>query len=116
MHYESPSGNLLRISQRKNETEYQSVSIIATIEIVKIGNHKGEYVVGGWKAIPPKSEDPSIGQEITLQAEWVLDGNIHFLRWQENDILYEILYVGIDPNSVDYLNKDELITIAENLQ
>jgi hypothetical protein len=116
MNYESDSGNLLRISQRKNGVEYQSISIHALVETVKIGSQKGEYVIGGWKATPTEAEVPADGQAISIQAVWDPDGNIHFLRWQENDILYEILFIGHHPNSQDYLKKDDLLLIAENLQ
>jgi hypothetical protein len=116
MNYESDSGNLLRISQRKNGVEYQSISIHALVETVKIGNQKGEYVTGGWKATPTEAEVPADNQEISIQAVWDPDSNIHFLRWQENDILYEILFIGHNPNSQDYLEKDDLLLIAENLE
>jgi len=114
LNYESDSGCILQISQRRNGVEYQSVSIQAHIETVTIGTQNGEYVVGGWKAT--QNETPSIQQTITLTAIWDPDANVHFLRWQENDILYEIIFVGDNPESKDYLNKDALIAIAGHLR
>lgn len=113
--YESVSGHILRISQRRQSVEYQSVSIQAVIETVSIGSQQGEFVTGGWKATSTQAETPESGGLITVTAEWDPDADIHFLRWQENDILYEILFIGNDPDSPGYLHKDDLIAIAENL-
>jgi hypothetical protein len=116
LNYESKAGFLLRISQRPVGVEYQSISINATVETVQIGTVVGEYVVGGWKAIQTQTEAISPPVTITLQAVWDPKANIYFLRWQENDILYQILFSGDDPTSESYLTKNDMIAIAEDLQ
>jgi hypothetical protein len=115
LNYESISGNIIRISQRRNGVEYQSVSTQAIIEPIMIGDQMGEYVVGGWKAKPTDIDSAERDEPTTFEAVWDPDGNIHFLRWQENDILYEILFIGNNPKTNDYLNKEDLISIAESL-
>jgi hypothetical protein len=116
LNYESETGFLLRISQRPVGVEFQSISINATVETVQIGTTVGEYVVGGWKAIQTQTEAISPTMTVTLQAVWDPEANISFLRWQDNDILYQILFSGDDPTSENYLTKKDLIAIAEDLQ
>jgi hypothetical protein len=115
LNYNSQDGNILRISQRRKGIEYQRISINAQIENVKINGEDGEYVEGGWKATSTHFGEPTSILTITIQAHWDPDVNIHFLRWQENDILYEIIFSGVDSNSDEYLDKFDLISIAENL-
>ena len=86
------------------------------MERVKIGNYDGEYVGGGWITKQPPDDDPTPALTITLQAVWDPDANIHFLRWQENDILYELFFNGDNPDLPGYLTKDEMIAIAESLR
>lgn len=116
LNYSSQGGYLLRISQRRKGLEYQSISNNARVETVNIEGVMGEYVVGGWKATSTQYGEPTSILTITLQAKWDPDANIHFLRWQENDILYEIIFSGDNPESSEYLDKADLISIAEDLQ
>jgi hypothetical protein len=115
LNYNSQDGNILRISQRRTGIEYQRISINAQVETVNINGENGEYVEGGWKATSTDYGEPTSILTITIQAYWDPNANIHFLRWQENDILYEIIFSGVDPESDEYLGKFDLISIAENL-
>lgn len=113
LNYDSRDGSILRISQRRDGLEYQSISKQARIETIRIGNHIGEYVAGAWKAT--QNDRTPNEKTITLNATWDTDANVHFLRWQEDDILYEIIFIGDNSGSEDYLDKDALVAIAENL-
>lgn len=112
--YKARDGSILRITQRSDGTEYQSISVNAKVEKVQIGEVVGEYVSGGWRANQPLEQPTNL--TVTVQATWDLDANIHFLRWQEEDILFEILFIGSNLDSPDTLNKMDLITIATNLK
>ncbi len=114
LNYESGDGSILRISQRPAGLEYQSISVNAKVERVQIGKVIGEYVTGGWRVSQPKEN--SVEVTVTLQATWDPYANIHFLRWQEEDILFEILFSGSGPDSPLTLDKLDLIEIAENLK
>jgi hypothetical protein len=114
MNYESGDGSILRITQRPASLEYQRISVNASVEKVQINGVTGEYVAGGWRVITPlgATADPTI----TVQAAWDSEANIHFLRWQEADILFEILFSSSDLDSPHTLDKDDLVAIAENLR
>jgi hypothetical protein len=114
LNYATNTGSILRITERPVGIEYQSISVHAKVEKVQIGDEVGEYVRGGWRA-SEFEKDPS-NKTITVQATWDPENNIHFLRWQEEDILFEILYIGSSPDIIHSLNKKELIEIAENLK
>jgi len=73
-------------------------------------------MVGGWKAIHTEPLDPETAITVTSQAVWDPDANIHFLRRQENDILYEISFIGDYPDLSDSLNKGDLISPTETMQ
>ena len=113
LNYESSLGSILRIAQRPAGVEYQSISVNATVETVQIGLVMGEYVVGGWKA--SQIEAPTSTGTVTLEASWDPAANIRFLRWEENEILFEMLSIGKIQDSNISLDKIDLIKIAENL-
>jgi hypothetical protein len=112
--FESSDGSVIRISQHPSSTEYQSISVNATIEQVNIGPYVGEYVIGGWLAVnsPPQKHQSSL--TITLEAVWNPENNTQFLRWEEMDMIFEILYVGNINNNNAILNKSDLVQIAES--
>lgn len=112
--YESSQGIILRIAQRPIGVEFQSISMIATVEAVQIGQVMGEFVIGGWKASQIRT--PTSNTNVTLNATWDPDANIRYLRWEENDILFEIISIGNFHDSNLELDKIDLITIAENLK
>jgi hypothetical protein len=72
----------------------------AEVEKVQIGNTTGEYVVGVWKA-------DKAGNWV-----WEYEPYLQTLRWQENKMAFEILYMG-PPEEV---TKDTLIAIAKSLK
>jgi hypothetical protein len=113
--YQTKTGSILRISQRLIGVEYQNVSANAGIEIVEIGSVTGEYVAGGWRTSSAGVLDRTPGAEITLQAIWDPDASLQILRWQENEMLYEIIFGGNCPENEDYLDKFDLIDLAEDL-
>jgi hypothetical protein len=70
--------------------------------------------VGGWIAPPPPTFPTDI--PLTVQAVWDPNANFVFLRWQEKDILFEIIFSGADQVSPTYLSKTHLIEIAESME
>ena len=116
LNYQSDRGLILRISQQPASKEYQEIRSLADIEMVSIGSSPGEYVSGGWKANVPTTASPSLTTTVTLEAVWDPGANIHFLRWEENDILYELLFIGDVREVQESLEKDDLILIAESLR
>jgi hypothetical protein len=113
--YQTKTGGILRISQRLIGVEYQNVSANAGIEIVEIGSVTGEYVVGGWKTTTVGVLDQTPDAEITLQAIWDPDASLQILRWQDNEMLYEIIFGGDCPEDEGCLDKFDLIDLAEDL-
>ncbi len=108
------SRQILRISiqQLDGRETYASIGENAEVESVQIGGNAGEYVVGGWTlpvvATPLEAAAP--GVKITLE------GQTQILRWQENDLLFEIMSVTA-PSAKDFaLTKEELISLAEDMQ
>lgn len=114
--YQTKTGGILRISQRPIGVEYQNVSVNAGIEIVEIGSVTGEYVAGGWKATSTSITEETPDAEITLQAIWDPNASLQILRWQENEMLYEIIFGGGCPGEEGCLDKNDLIDLAEDLQ
>lgn len=114
--YQTEDGLVLRISQRSAGIEYQKISLQAIVEHVRVGATTGEYVEGGWITSQPADQDPGSAVTVTLQAVWDPDANIHFLRWQENDILYELFFSGTDPNLPGYLTKADILAVAESME
>ncbi|HEX5809665.1 MAG TPA: hypothetical protein VFY25_13445 [Anaerolineales bacterium] len=72
----------------------------ANVEQVQIEDTPGEYVVGVWKA-------DDAGNWVWAYEPW-----LQTLRWQENGIAFELLYMG-PPEAI---TKANLIAIAESLQ
>lgn len=114
LNYETNTGSVLRITQRPVGIEYQTISVHAIVEKVQIRDEIGEYVRGGWRASP--LDTSPMNKTLTVQATWDFEANIHFLRWQEKDILFEILFSSSELDIIHSFNKNELIEIAENLE
>jgi hypothetical protein len=110
--YQSTEGDVLRITERPVGADYQTISVNAIVERVQIGELFGEYVKGGWKTSRPRT----VISTMTVEAEWDSDANIHFLRWRDKDILFEIISSGDDQLSPFHLSKTDLIAIAESMQ
>jgi hypothetical protein len=115
LQYETKPGSILRITQRPRGVEYQSISVNATVEAVQIGSVMGEYVVGGWYTVQSPEEKISNEPTITLEAVWNPKADIQFLLWQENDIIFEIIFSGKEQDLTHFLEKEDLILIAESI-
>jgi hypothetical protein len=118
LNYTTSDGQLvLRISQQRLGSNFQSIGPTAQIESIEIGSFAGEYVVGGWMIPVPEVksgvEDNAI--PITPQAIWDAAVNLQTLRWSDGTILYEIMLAG-DPVHPAHLKKDDLIALATRLQ
>jgi hypothetical protein len=89
----------------------------ALVEIVAIGDISGEYVSGAWTIPEVKSsrEEITNAQSPTLEITWDPEAGIQILRWQKNQMLFEIIFVGSNPEIPDYLAKPDLIAIAETM-
>lgn len=72
----------------------------AEVETVQIRNATGEYAMGVWKA-------DNAGNWI-----WSPDPWLQRLRWQEDGIAFELLYMG----PPEEITKADLIAIAENMR
>jgi len=118
LNYTTVDGRLvLRISQQPLGANYQSIGPAAQIESVEIGDFVGEYVVGGWMIPVPEVEsgldDHAI--PITPQVVWDADVNLQTLRWTDGTFLFEIMLAG-DPEQPAYLDKNDLIILATQMQ
>lgn len=72
----------------------------AQVDTVQINSKSGEYAVGVWKA-------NDAGEWI-----WTNDPWLQRLRWQDNGIAFELLYMG----PPEEITKADLVGIAESLQ
>ncbi|MBC8496283.1 MAG: hypothetical protein H8D37_01355 [Chloroflexi bacterium] len=110
-------GQSLRILQRLLHEEYQQIGASAVVDIVQIGEVNGEYVTGAWTIPEVESaiEVTEFGQTAPLQATWDPEAEIQMLRWGENEMLFEIIFGGGNPNNPGYLTKSDLISLAESM-
>jgi len=90
-----------------------SIGSSAEVDMVKIGKYQGEYVVGGWKAISiqPISTDSTPGYQASISAIWDSSLPQYTLRWQDDDLRYELRTLGEGS-----LSQEELITLANELK
>lgn len=114
LNYINPIGEVLRIAQRRAGIEWQSIAPQANVEIVQVGAHTGEYVTGAW-TLPAVQSSPQPSESQTIQANWDPNARLQILRWQTDEMLYEILYSGGNPSLPGYLTREDLIAIAETL-
>lgn len=109
-------GFTLILSQRRagNIEEYASIGASAPIEPILVHGIPGEYVEGGWRVDQGEANKYPIIMpegELTLGIYWDSELNQRIIRWQEGDMIYEILALGRDHPS-----KSELIVIAESVK
>jgi hypothetical protein len=71
----------------------------ADIKIIQIGGITGEYVEGVWKL----TDNGPV---------WESDPYLKTIRWQKNDIAFELLYIG----SPEDVTKSDLVAIAESMK
>jgi len=110
-------GQILRILQRPLSEEYQQIGASAVVEIVQIGSATGEYVTGAWTIPEVESvlEETEIEQTISMQATWDPEAEIQILRWDEDEMQFEIIFGGGNPSNRGYLTKADLLELAENM-
>ncbi len=119
--YRTESSNqVLRLTQQwVGELEsVASIGASAEVEAVRIGELNGEYVSGGWRhpglATPLANAAPGIN--ITLEATWDSTTGIQVLRWQQGEMLYELLSISATTPEETNLNKAQLIAIAASME
>jgi len=116
-------GKFLRLTQRQTIDNRISVSNIgASAEIQNVDIHipsgeivTGEYVAGAWR-IPTMEEHLQTEQPdmtATMQVTWNPNAKIHMLRWETDDILYEIIHAD---QTLDMLSAEMLVKIAESMK
>jgi hypothetical protein len=94
----SVDGISLFFSQRASGKieEYSSVGAGAPVKPVIVRGVEGEYVAGGWRS-KRASDSPAHGTlqpgtQVSLDIVWDYDLPQRILRWQEDQVYYEILY------------------------
>ncbi len=106
---------LIFLTQRPlgNSQDVFSVGKGAAIEMVKIGELPGEYVRGGWKAFTtqPTAKNPTPESPVNITAVWDNSLPQSTLRWQANNMAYELRSLGEGSPS-----QSELILWANELK
>ncbi|HNB53051.1 MAG TPA: LysM peptidoglycan-binding domain-containing protein, partial [Anaerolineales bacterium] len=104
---------------------WDTIGLTALIEPVQLGPLYGELLFGGWTFLD--EENPDLwnqtyepGDEVTYISRWSESAGYFSLRWQENDILYEIEAYGnsplIEPGSASMGEaKNALIQLAQTM-
>lgn len=115
MRYELDKALILFTQRSLNSIdEYTSVGASAPIESIRVRGVVGEYVEGGWKILPEYSESsPTVSpyNNSNLTVIWDPDLPQRILRWQEDNIVFEILVTGIHS-----LEKSDIVKIAESIR
>ncbi|MEW6717171.1 MAG: hypothetical protein AB1345_06700 [Chloroflexota bacterium] len=105
-------GEQIVITQRSAIHDFQRVGSSASIEVFQIGNASVEYLQGGWRLTSTSIQTQSADQQkkvLTLKATWDPNLSQQILRWEDNDILFEIY------THSKTISKDTLIEIAKSL-
>lgn len=100
---------MVALTQRKTPFD-DLVGPDAAIEEVLVAGEWGEYLKGGWMYVEVEGE----GQEEEFRWEETLVP-VQSLRWMSEGIYYGISFVGSDTQP-GYLDKDDLIRMAESLR
>jgi hypothetical protein len=111
LYFEGQTGWFV-ITQKKGRIDYQRVGASATIELVPIGDVVAEFVPGGWSVLSVNDEINQTaipGSEVALNAIWDSQLRQNMLRWQNGDILIEILSFS------DQLDVEALVSIAKSM-
>ena len=116
LNYMTQSGGVLRIIQSRAVEEYQQIGASAEVEMVSVGGLSGEYLRGAWVIPEVKSAlDTPAKTTLPLQATWNPAANSQMLRWQSGEMLFEIIVAGGVENQPGYLDKEDLIALAEQM-
>jgi hypothetical protein len=106
MWYASPragSGEFFQVTQGRNLASL-SVGLDAKVETVAIGEHSAEFVRGGWFVANGASE-----------STWESQAGVYTLRWQAEDVTISIEFLMNDSFLPAYLERDEMLAVAQNL-
>jgi hypothetical protein len=95
--------------------EFSSIGPNARVEIVPVRGVEGEYVAGGWRTDRPDAGTPQSDTQVNLDVIWDPALPQRILRWQEENIYYEILISAALGRSLD-LGKDDLVKLAEIIE
>lgn len=95
-----------------------AVGASANIENVSINGFAGQYVKGMWVPAPGTCDQgcgiekptPAPGDTENMRFQWNADVSIYVVRWQEGDMVYQVLASG------DQFTKDEVLKIAQSLR
>ncbi|MGD9091444.1 MAG: hypothetical protein PVF74_01245 [Anaerolineales bacterium] len=115
LRYDSEDYTII-LSQRHagDIVEYASIGASAPVESILIHGIPGEYVKGGWRVEGNEvGKYPTIvpNEHVTLGIYWDPALPQRIIRWQEGDMIYEILALGpVNPP------KDALKDIAESVK
>jgi len=106
------AGYNLFLSQRSlsDQPEYFSIGASAQVEIVQIGTFQGEYVAGGWVAVPG-TQLSDIDSQSTIQAVWDPTLPQFTLRWQSEGFAFELRSSGTNSPQ-----KADLISLAADIR
>ncbi len=101
-------------TQRPTESmlEFSSVGASAPIEMVIINGNPGEFVVGGWRPVESQliiTPDQVIEINENIDIYWDPNQPQRIMRWEENDLTYELLAIG------QGLSKSLLLDLAESI-
>jgi len=90
-----------------------SIGSTAQVDMVKIGDQDGEFVMGGWKALSTQIITKTItpGNQTNINAVWDNDLSQYTLRWQVEGFMYELRTIGEGSPS-----QSELIALANGLK
>ena len=94
-----------------------AVGASAPVEIVIVRGVPGEFVTGGWMATDANDRIQATaapGTQVSLGVYWDPTLPQRILRWQEGNILYEILSTKTAQGIT--IDKDELIAMAESIE
>ena len=116
LNYMTESRDLvMRVSMQKFDADYQRIGPEAEIEFVTIGAFTGEYVSGGWMIPEVESGIDNTVIPSKTQTFWDINVKLQTLRWSDGEFLYEIILAGGNDKN-GYLDKIELVSIAESMQ
>jgi hypothetical protein len=96
----------------KSMLEFSSVGASAPIEMVIINGEPGEFVVGGWRPVESQlviTPDQVIEINENIDIFWDPNQPQRIMRWEENDLTYELLAIG------QGLSKSFLLDLAESM-
>lgn len=120
--YSSP-GRELMITQQTAQGGWVNNGLIgASATVVRVpistanGQVTGEFVEGEW-IIPATPLNSTANPGSTPTTLWLSSPPIRRLRWQDGNILYEIIARGGSPDLPDtYIGEQKMIALAESLR